>query len=95
MIYEETIILKDADSDSFSDAFSTAIQELNHLAEYCATVLSLSAGNRGFQVEYRLDGKGSELLCLGVAGVAAGYVGRVTGIRYYKNRDSACLELIF
>lgn len=85
MVYEETLILKDDDSDSFPDALLTALQELNDLAECCPTIVGLSAGERAFKVDYRLDGKGSELLCLGVADVAARCSGRASGIRYHRN----------
>ncbi|KOP53080.1 hypothetical protein OX88_21575 [Pseudomonas coronafaciens pv. porri] len=99
MIYEQTIILKDDDSDSFPDALQLALEELKTLATSCPTLNTLSVTETGFKAVFTLDGKGSKAMCLHVAGLAAvvAGLGEVTGIRYMvvPRQNTACFELIF
>ncbi len=99
MIYEQTIILKDDDSDSFPDALDVALAELKTLARGCPTLKALSVKEQAFKAEFILDGKGSEAMCLHVAGLAAVVAGwgEVTGIRYMvlPRQNMACFELVF
>jgi hypothetical protein len=99
MIYEQTIILKDDDSESFPDALQVAIEELKSLAMSCPTITALSVTESAFKAEFLLDGKGTDTHCLNVAHLAAvmASMGDVTGIRYMvvPRQNTACFELIF
>lgn len=103
MIYEQTIILKDDDSESFPDALVSAIEGLKTLATSCPTILNDTfkerAFVRSFKAEFCLDGKGVESLCVNLAERAALIIklGGVTGIRYsvMPSQNTACFELIF
>ena len=103
MIYEQTIILKDIDSESFPDALVSAMEGLKTLARSCPTILNESFKERAFErsfiAEFSLDGKGVESLCVSLADKAALIIslGGVTGIKFavMPNEKKASFELMF
>ncbi|CAH0134456.1 MULTISPECIES: hypothetical protein [Pseudomonas] len=99
MVYQETRILKDSDSASFADALDAALDELKTLAGLYPSLIGLAYRNGSFKADFRLDGEGSQKMCLHVAALAADVSvwEDVTCIKFIMvpKLNTASFELVF
>ncbi|MBK3462630.1 hypothetical protein [Pseudomonas haemolytica] len=71
MIYLDTTILADIEKASFEDALLSALEELRHFGTTRPTLTGVQLTASSLKASFRLDGEGSPLMCVHVAGLAA------------------------